>query len=568
MPLPHISEGYLVTMSRNAISSIAALALAAAGLVTAVTAPASADPNEGKCNRNNNSVKKLLECVTLKGVMDHQRALQEIADDNGGTRASGTPGYDASVDYVEERMRRAGYDVTVQPFDFYQWAEEGPSELRQVSPNPVTYVEDVDFAATPHSEPGDVTAPVTAVDVQLGLGNTSTSGCESSRLRRLPGGQHRAHPARHLHVRDQGGERRCRGRHGRVVLQPGQHGGTRSAGHPRGHARQRLHRRDSRAGRDVPAGRPAGRHPGLVMRLFANVSRVKSVTYNVLAESRSGDPSNVVMAGAHLDSVPEGPGINDNGSGSSALLETAEQMAKFRPANKVRFAWWGAEEGGLVGSTFYVNNLVTNAPAQLDAIEMYLNFDMVGSPNYGLFRYDGDGSDFGTAGPDGSDEIEALFTHYYEQVRHVPTEASPFNGRSDYQAFIANGVPAGGLFTGAEGTEDPGPGRQVGRDSGSAVRPLLPRCVRHHRQPQPGGARHQRRRRRLRDLPVRVRAGGAERLMRRGSARDSAPGRPALPGFMRSFAESGRTPAYDRAGSTRPATSPSVIRPPSVLGAE
>jgi Zn-dependent M28 family amino/carboxypeptidase len=191
--------------------------------------------------------------------------------------------------------------------------------------------------------------------------------------------------------------------------------------------------------------------PSLVMRLFANVTRDASVTSNVIAETRGGDPANVVMAGAHLDSVPEGPGINDNGSGSSALLEVAEQLRKVRTANKIRFAWWGAEEGGLVGSTFYVNDLVANAPDQLDAIEMYLNFDMVGSPNYGLFRYDGDGSDFGTVGPDGSDEIEALFTRYYEQVRGVPTEASPFNGRSDYQAFIANGVPAGGLFTGAEG---------------------------------------------------------------------------------------------------------------------
>ena len=98
---------------------------------------------------------------------------------------------------------------------------------------------------------------------------------------------------------------------------------------------------------------------------------------NVLAESRWGDPNNVVMAGAHLDSVIAGPGINDNGSGSAALLEVAEQMAKVRPRNMVRFAWWGAEEAGLVGSTAYVASL---SPAERDRITLYLNFDMVGSP--------------------------------------------------------------------------------------------------------------------------------------------------------------------------------------------
>ena len=91
--------------------------------------------------------------------------------------------------------------------------------------------------------------------------------------------------------------------------------------------------------------------------MFANVSRVPSTTENLIAESRRGDPHNVVMAGAHLDSVPAGPGINDNGSGSSALLEVAEQMAKVKTPNKVRFAWWAAEEASLVGSNFYVTSL-------------------------------------------------------------------------------------------------------------------------------------------------------------------------------------------------------------------
>jgi Zn-dependent M28 family amino/carboxypeptidase len=190
--------------------------------------------------------------------------------------------------------------------------------------------------------------------------------------------------------------------------------------------------------------------PGLRVRLHVNVTREPTTSTNVIAESRFGSPTNVVMAGAHLDSVPEGPGINDNGSGSSGLLEVAEAMAKVRPRNQVRFAWWGAEEAGLVGSTSYVNDLLENDPAALDAIALYLNFDMIGSPNYGLFVYDGDGDAFGLVGPEGSAQIEELFEQYYAEIG-VPSRPTAFSGRSDYQAFINNGIPAGGLFTGAEG---------------------------------------------------------------------------------------------------------------------
>ena len=136
--------------------------------------------------------------------------------------------------------------------------------------------------------------------------------------------------------------------------------------------------------------------PGLVMRLKTDTFRGIATTYNVLAESVGGDPNNVVMVGAHLDSVNAGPGIQDNGSGSAAILEVAQQMAKVNPRNKVRFALWGAEESGLVGSTYYVNNLSAEA---LSKITLYLNFDMIGSPNHVFFVYDGDDSDLIGAGP-------------------------------------------------------------------------------------------------------------------------------------------------------------------------
>ena len=135
---------------------------------------------------------------------------------------------------------------------------------------------------------------------------------------------------------------------------------------------------------------------GLVLHMVADVLREEALTYNVLASTRRSDPRNVVMVGAHLDSVDQGPGIDDDGSGSAAILEVALQMAQVKPKNKVRFAWWAAEEPGLIGSDFYVFGL---RPGQLDDIALYLNFDMIGSPNYVRFINDGDGSAFGLARP-------------------------------------------------------------------------------------------------------------------------------------------------------------------------
>jgi Zn-dependent M28 family amino/carboxypeptidase len=147
--------------------------------------------------------------------------------------------------------------------------------------------------------------------------------------------------------------------------------------------------------------------------------------------------------------VNAGPGIQDNGSGSAAILEVAEQMAKVKPRNKVRFAWWGAEESGLVGSTYYVNNL---SAAEQAKIALYLNFDMIGSPNHVFFVYDGDDSDTVGAGPgpEGSAQIEDVFERFYVD-RNIPFKGTDFSGRSDYGPFIAVGIPSGGLFTGAEG---------------------------------------------------------------------------------------------------------------------
>jgi Zn-dependent M28 family amino/carboxypeptidase len=213
----------------------------------------------------------------------------------------------------------------------------------------------------------------------------------------------------------------------------------------------------------------------VTVRVFASTEiDPERETVNVLADTPRGkNRDQVVVVGAHLDSVVEGPGINDNGSGSSTILEIAEEMAELNYTNRnrlqrqVRFAFWGAEENGLLGSEYYVANLT---PREQERLYANLNFDMVGSPNYVRFVYDGDGSDTDPAGPPGSGAIEQIFTDYFAS-QGLQTEPTEFSGRSDYGPFIAVGIPAGGLFTGAEGIKTPEEAVIYGGTAGIAYDP-------------------------------------------------------------------------------------------------
>lgn len=191
-------------------------------------------------------------------------------------------------------------------------------------------------------------------------------------------------------------------------------------------------------------------------------------TYNVIAQSNSGNQNSVLSLGGHTDSVIQGPGINDDGSGVIGLLNVARSLASY-PAlpstyNSIRFGFWSAEEFGLLGSTYYVENLP--AP-ELAKIKLYLNFDMIASPNYIYALYDGDGSSFNLTGPPGSDRIEALFQEYFSSNKLNYT-ATAFDGRSDYLPFIEAGVAAGGIFTGAEGVKTPAEAESFGGTAGLA----------------------------------------------------------------------------------------------------
>ncbi|MYS10602.1 M20/M25/M40 family metallo-hydrolase [Streptomyces sp. SID6041] len=177
--------------------------------------------------------------------------------------------------------------------------------------------------------------------------------------------------------------------------------------------------------------------------------------YNLIADWPGGDSGQVLLAGAHLDSVTEGAGINDNGSGSAAVLETALAVsrAQYKPAKHLRFAWWGAEELGLIGSKHYVDKL---ASTERSKISGYLNFDMIGSPNPGYFVYDDDPT------------IEKTFKDYFAGLG-VPTEIeTEGDGRSDHAPFKKAGIPVGGLFTGAGSKKTAAQAQKWGGTSGQS----------------------------------------------------------------------------------------------------
>lgn len=191
---------------------------------------------------------------------------------------------------------------------------------------------------------------------------------------------------------------------------------------------------------------------GVEVHLDVDATEENRTTYNVIAETKEGDHNNVLVLGGHTDSVFAGPGINDDGSGTIGSLIVAKALTKYSVKNAVRFGFWSAEEFGLLGSNHYlktINGSLGGSAEEVGKVRAYLNFDMIASPNYVYGIYDGDGSGFNFSGPPGSDTIEKDFESFFDakKLNHTP---SIYSGRSDYAAFLENGIPSGGLFTGAE----------------------------------------------------------------------------------------------------------------------
>ncbi|WP_433246741.1 M28 family metallopeptidase [Streptosporangium sp. CA-135522] len=442
---------------KGLVAAITAASAMTLPVISATAASAEPDP------------KAFSQSVKAPAVKRHLERLQQIAAANGGIRASGTPGHEASVAYVAGKLREAGYRVTLQEFEFPFFREVTRSVLDRVSPGAKSYVRNTDFRTMTYSGSGNATAAVQGVDLVLPPSPTpsSTSGCEASDFAGFTRGNIALIQRGTCNFQVKAELAQAAGASGVIIFNEGQPGegpndrrillsGT--LNEPTTHIP--VVGTTFAVGNELAAA-------GTTVTLTTNTeSDPHRKTRNVIADSRWGDPDKVVMLGSHLDSVTEGPGINDNGSGSAGVLETALKANVLPTKNKLRFAFWGAEELGLLGSEHYVGALSAEEKAK---IKLYLNFDMIASPNHVFGIYDGDDSDAtgAPAGPAGSDKIEKLFETYFK-VLGQPYTGTDFTGRSDYGPFIAVGIPAGGLFTGAEGVKSAAEAARFGGEAGVA----------------------------------------------------------------------------------------------------
>ncbi len=433
------------------------------GLLIALISSAALAPTAGALDQVN--TKRLRDAVTVNGILGHERVFQFIANASGGTRVSGSPGFDASADYVKRQLVQAGYTVSEQSFEFPFFQEIVPAAFARVSPSPRTFTAD-EFATMSYSGSGDVSAALQTIDVVVPIAanppNASSSGCEASDFAGFAAGNVALLQRGTCSFRQKADNAAAAGASAVIIFNEGQ---PQSPTQPEDRTVLVLGSLGT-PGVTIPVigtSYAIGEElvdqarSGSVIHLSTSTLSQIRTTKNVIADydRGGGDQSQTIVIGSHLDSVPAGPGINDNGSGSATGLETAIQIAKLdlKPRRALRFAFWGAEEQGLLGAQHYVENLGD----ALGDIYANLNFDMLGSPNYVRFVYDGDNSAFppvGTvrAGPPGSGQIEALFSTYFAGLG-LATDPTPFDGRSDYGPFIAVGIPAGGLFSGAERTK-------------------------------------------------------------------------------------------------------------------
>ncbi|MFD9726722.1 M28 family metallopeptidase [Streptomyces sp. NPDC059072] len=445
--------------SRRIAAATAALAAAALVSPLMLAGPAGATSPASDAARGDALARKLVKDSTGKGAYNHLKVLQSIADYNNGTRVAGSKGHEQSAKYVEAVMKAAGYKVTKNEFDFV-YVEAVAEKLTVNGPN----AHDVPIhlmTYTTSTPAGGITAQVAAAPVDA----DGTNGCE-------PGDFAAGAFTGKIALIKRGGctfaakqaNAAAAGAVGAVIYNntDGALNGTLG---------------DPNVGK-VPTGgitkeegeKLAAAVAGGPVEITLDIRQLREnrKTYNVIAETQGGDADNTVFLGAHLDSVAAGPGINDNGSGSAGILQVAQRLASSQNKikNKVKFGWWSAEEFGLLGSEAYVDGLTE---AQKKQIKLYLNFDMIASPNSAYFVYDGDDSDKTGAGPgpEGSAQLEKGITDFLDS-NNIPHEGTDFSGRSDYGPFIAVGIPSGGTFTGAEGIKTADQAAKFGGTAGVA----------------------------------------------------------------------------------------------------
>ena len=375
-------------------------AFAAAVLAVAVTpVAAQARHHHHHDSLGEKTSKQLRAAIKDNRMFDHLEALATIATENGGNRASGFQGYGASAQYILTELREAGYRPTVQTFNFVTFQELSAPVLKQLTPTAKTYAHPSEFLTMNYSASGDTGAQaIVPVDVNLDpvpANRASTSGCEDADFAGFPAGAIALMQRGTCGFADKVVNAQEAGASGAIIFNQGNDPG-RSGVVAGTMAETAQDGEPAPPDVTIPAvgisyaeGERLAKETSPTGQVIVDAENDRRVSSNVLADTRAGNPDNVTIVGSHLDSVPAGPGINDNGSGSAFNLELARQISKLRirPVNRVRFAFWGAEESGLVGATRYVAALSVADRAKIAA---NLNFDMLASPNHANFVYDGD----------------------------------------------------------------------------------------------------------------------------------------------------------------------------------
>lgn len=433
----------------------------AAGLLTAVLAscapppqpPAPPPPPAPDLARD------LAGRVGADGIYTHLRKFAAIAAENKGTRADGTPGYQASVDYVANLLRDKGFDVQTPEYVRVERGAPG---------NPVLDVGGrrwgvVQASLLTSTAPGGLTAPT--------LHPVKPAGCAPDDYGTLNlRGAIAVVDDAVCSVVDKQNAAVARGAVAVLVVSPPSANGA-----PRGLFSpgyyEHLNTPVGIIGKDADAVLLKTNSP-VKLTLDAKNTGVKS--RNVLAQTKTGDQHSVVLAGAHLDSAPTSAGINDAATGVSALLETAAALGGSpKIENAVRFTFWGSGAVGQEGATKYVRGL---AAEPLNDIALYLDFDILGSPNAGFFTFDGDQS--GQANPEipldavpaGSAGLERTLAGYLYLAGKRPADMTMDLG-SGYGPFLTAGIPVGGISTGTSQRKSPIQARLWGGQAGAAFDP-------------------------------------------------------------------------------------------------
>jgi Zn-dependent M28 family amino/carboxypeptidase len=440
------------------------LAACAATLCFAPAAGATAKHHGKQPSPRDRDAQSFVRDVSVREIARHQKEFQAIARANGGNRYTlGSGGYQESVDYVVDTLRDHGYRPQVVDFNFPFWRETAPAVLNQVTPTAKVYrygdadddgSPNVDFITMTYSPTAnlDNVRVIPTNDIAIpppGGAGSSTSGCEAEDYPATVRGNIALVMRGTCAFVDKAAMAQSQGAAGVIIFNDGV-----------GATRQNPIFVSDNVDLTIPAVVASHAVGAELYQAFVNNQNptVDLQTFGtlqdrffpqVIAQTRAGDPNNVVMLSAHLDSVEDGPGINDNASGSGTLLQIAIELAERKRdlRQAVRFGWWGGEEDGLIGSLYYAENL---SQREVDKIDGVLNYDMLASPNFVRMIYDGDGTDGGNPpGPPGSGLIEQLHRDWFDH-KGLASRTTPFDGRSDYVGFSNRGIPAGGLFTGAE----------------------------------------------------------------------------------------------------------------------